>query len=65
MKICPESGDRQVHVPCAMDGETGVSRFHYVIGCSIFHNSFYAATEIGPHGARYYGTFCGINKLQP
>jgi hypothetical protein len=49
----------------AVDWETGVSRFHYVIGYSIFHNSFYAATEIGPDGAIYYGTFCGINKLQP
>lgn len=49
----------------AVDWETGVSRFFYVIGYSIFHNSFYAATEIGPDGAIYYGTFCGINKLQP
>ena len=47
----------------AVDWETGVSRFHYVIGYSIFHNSFYAATEIGPSGAIYYGTFCGISKL--
>ena len=48
----------------AVDWETGASRFHYLIGYSVFYNSFYAATEIGPDGAIYYGTFCGINKLQ-
>ena len=49
----------------ALDWETGVSRFFYVIGYGIFHNSFYAATEIGAGGEIYYGTFCGINGLQP
>lgn len=49
----------------AVDWETGASRFHYVIGYGFYHNSFYAATEIGPDGAIYYGTFFGVSKLQP
>jgi hypothetical protein len=60
----------------AVDWETGESRFFFRIPITLFGlsfgwdflpfaNSFYAATEIGPDGCIYTGTFGGISRFKP
>lgn len=49
----------------AIDWRTGKSRFRRYLSPWPWDNSFYAATEIGPDGAIYYGTLSGVTRLKP
>jgi hypothetical protein len=49
----------------ALDWETGVSVFYRPISRWFFHNSFYAATQVGPYGDIWSGTFSGVMRLPP
>jgi hypothetical protein len=46
----------------AIDWKTGRSCFYYKSTSSVFNNSFYAATEVGPNGGIYHGTLCGVTR---
>jgi len=47
----------------ALDWETGRSRFHRSLSRGVRHNSFYAATEIGPGGTILTGTYGGVLRF--
>ena len=48
----------------ALDWETGALRFTRTLGPGLTYNSTYAATEIGPDGAVYSGTFSGVVRVR-
>ncbi len=49
----------------AVDWNTGDSRFCRETDPLPFNNSFYAATEVGPDGCIYTGTFGGVSRFRP
>ncbi|MFC2027968.1 hypothetical protein ACFLU3_04710 [Chloroflexota bacterium] len=49
----------------AIDWDTGESAWHYEIGDRSYHNSFFAASVVGPDESIYYGTFIGLMRISP
>ncbi len=49
----------------AIDWDTGESAWHYQIGDRSYHNSYFAATVVGPGESIYYGTFLGLMRISP
>ncbi len=48
----------------ALDWTTGAHRFTRTLGPGLSYNSTYAATEVGPDGAIYSGTFNGLVRVR-
>lgn len=49
----------------AIDWDTGESAWHYEIGDRSYHNSYFAASVVGPDESIYYGTFIGLMRISP